>query len=151
MPAVTDGRPALPAILTRGLALAAASAAVISAGLAGRGLPGIAGDAAGGVLYAALMYLLLALAALPFLRRAGTGHGETVRLAGTAFLISTLIELFQLTSWPARLGEAWAPLHLVFGSTFNAWDLPAYAAGATAAGVLDALVRRKTPGRTARP
>jgi len=140
-----DVRPAQPALLTRGLLLVTAAAVVIGTGLLARRLPGFAGDAAGGLLYAVLVYLLLALAALALSRRGGA-----VWLAGAAFTVCTLVELFQLTPWPARLGEAWAPLHLVFGSTFNAWDLAAYAAGATLAGAGDALLRRNPRSRLAR-
>ncbi|UPO78043.1 DUF2809 domain-containing protein [Arthrobacter sp. Helios] len=122
----------------RGLWFMAAAAAVVAGGLAARGLPGLAGDAAGGVLYAVLVYLLAGLAALVLLRRSAA----PLRLAATAVVLCWLVELFQLTPWPARLGEAWPPLHLVFGSTFNAWDLAAYAAGAAAAAAADLLLSR---------
>ena len=104
-------------------------------GLLARGLPGIPGDASGGILYAALMYLLLGFV-LPGARR--------WRLAGAAVVVCMLIELFQLTPYPARWGVQWPPLHLVLGSTFNPWDLPAYLAGAVGAGLLDLLIGRRT-------
>lgn len=138
-------RPAPPSRPGRALPLLGAAAAVIAAGLMARQLPGTAGDAAGGILYAVLVYLLLALAALPFGRPA-----KALPLAGAAFLACALVELFQLTPWPARLGEAWAPLHLVFGSTFNAWDFPAYAAGAVLAGTADTVLRRAGFSRAVR-
>ena len=106
-------------------------------GLLTRGLPGIPGDAAGGILYAALMYLLLAFV-LPGAR--------LWRLAGAAVVVCVLVELFQLTPYPSRWGAQWPPLRLVLGTTFNAWDLPAYAAGAAGAGLVDRLVSRKLGG-----
>ncbi|MBD7993878.1 DUF2809 domain-containing protein [Arthrobacter sp. Sa2CUA1] len=131
-PSARDDIPARPAS-RRALALGAAAAAVVACGLAVRGLPGIVGDAAGGILYAALVYLLLALGAL-VLRTTRVGPAQ---LAAAAVVLCTLVELFQLTGWPARLGETSPLLHLVLGSTFNAWDLPAYAAGAAAACLAD--------------
>ena len=124
--------------LRRALALGAAAAAVISCGLGARGLPGIVGDATGGILYAVLMYLLLALGAL-VLRTTRVGPAQ---LAGAAVVLCALVELFQLTPWPARLGEAWPPLHLVLGSTFNAWDLAAYVAGAAGTYLADRVLSR---------
>ena len=119
----------------RRLLLAAAGVLTVGCGLAVRGLPGIAGDAAGGVLYAVLVYLLVAFAAA----------GRVVRplvLAGTAVVLCWLVELFQLTGWPSRLGQEWPAAHLVLGSTFNPWDLAAYAAGGAAAAAADQLFRR---------
>lgn len=130
--------PTIRRVLPRALWFTAAAAAVVLSGLAARGLPGIVGDAAGGVLYAALVYVLLGLAALLLLRRRIT----PVRLTAGSLVLCTLVELFQLTQWPARLGEAWAPLHLVFGSTFNPWDLAAYAAGAAGAALVDTALSR---------
>ena len=118
----------------RRAALAGAAVVVLMLGLFVRtGLPGVPGDAAGGFLYAALIYLLLAFA-LPGAKR--------MRMAAAAVALCTLIELFQLTPYPAQWGTAWPPLRLVLGTTFNAWDLPAYLAGATAAGLADGLIGR---------
>ncbi|WP_342025101.1 DUF2809 domain-containing protein [Arthrobacter citreus] len=117
----------------RRAALAAAAAAIVAAGLASRtGLAGITGDAAGGILYAALLYVLLAFA----LPRAGCAA-----LAIAAVVLCGGIELFQLTPWPAQWAAQWPPVRLVFGTTFNPWDFPAYAAGAAAAGLADRLLR----------
>lgn len=74
------------------------------------------------------MYLLLAFV-LPGAR--------TWRVAGAAVVVCALIELFQLTPYPAQWGAQWPPLRLVLGTTFNAWDLPAYLGGAVGAGLLD--------------
>ena len=113
--------------------LAGAAVAVVAAGLWARtGLAGAAGDAAGGILYAALIYLLLAFTA-PRARGAA--------VAAAAVVLCVVIELFQLTPWPAQWGMQWAPLRLVFGTTFNPWDLPAYAAGGVVAALMDWLLR----------
>ena len=100
-------------------------------------MAGVAGDAAGGILYAALLYLLLAFAA-PRARCAAVAAGAVVLCGG--------IELFQLTPWPAAWAVQWPPLRLVFGTTFNPWDLPAYAAGGIAAGLADSALRRRPGG-----
>jgi Protein of unknown function (DUF2809) len=108
---------------------------VIVAGLAARfGLSGAPADAAGGVFYTVLVYLLIAFAR-PSARPAAVG------MAALAF--STAIELFQLTSVPADLGASFAPLKLVLGSSFVATDLIAYAAGAVVASGTDAALRRR--------
>ena len=119
----------------RRAALICAAFVVLVLGLLARtGLPGILGDASGGILYAALMYLLLAFV-LP--------QGRPWRVAGAAVIICVLVELFQLTGYPTAWGSAWPPLRLVFGTTFNAWDLPAYAVGAAAACLADRLLSRR--------
>ena len=71
-------------------------------------------------------------------------------MAAAAVALCALIELFQLTPYPARLGESWPPLQLVLGTTFNAWDLPAYLAGAAAACVADGLMGRTPAHRLSR-
>ena len=123
----------------RRAALAGAAVVVLLLGLFTRsGLPGILGDASGGFLYAVLIYLLLAFA-LP--------RARYLRVAAAAVVLCVLIELFQLTPYPARWGAQWPPLRLVLGTTFNAWDLPAYVAGAAAASLLDLRLRRRSGGR----
>lgn len=123
--------------LPRRTALASAAAAAVAAGLWARtGLAGIAGDAAGGVLYAVLLYLLLAFAA---------PRARWAAVTVAAVVLCSAIELFQLTPSPAQWAAHWPPLRLVFGTTFNPWDFPAYAGGAAAAGLADRLLRR-SPG-----
>ena len=123
----------------RRITLAGAGVLIVVLGLWARtGLPGVAGDAAGGILYAALLYLLLAFAA-PRARCAAVAAGAVVLCGG--------IELLQLTPWPAAWAAQWPPLRLVFGTTFNPWDLPAYAAGGIAAGLVDSVLRRRRGGR----
>lgn len=97
------------------------------------------GDAAGGILYSALMYLLLA-----FLRPSARSGGTAAASIG----VCVAVELFQLTPYPARWGAVWPPLHLVLGSTFNPWDLIPYLAGTAVAATADLLLRR--PGRAGR-
>lgn len=115
-------------------ALVAAALVVVGVGLAARGLPGVVGDLAGGVLYAALATLLVALAA-PAARPAVVG--------GTALALCVAVELAQLTGLPARAVDAAPPLRYVLGTTFHAPDLAAYAVGACAAsaGLLAARAR----------
>ncbi|MCQ1957409.1 DUF2809 domain-containing protein [Arthrobacter sp. zg-Y826] len=64
------------------------------------------------------------------------------RVAGAAVVVCVLVELFQLTSYPAEWSSAWSPLRLVFGTTFNPWDLPAYLVGAAGACTSDRLLGR---------
>jgi hypothetical protein len=52
------------------------------------------------------------------------------RAALLCLAISVAVELFQLTPVPRALYEVHAAFALVFGTTFHAWDLPAYAVGA---------------------
>lgn len=122
-------------LLKRRLFLAIAAVLVIPVGLAARFLPGgIIADAAGGVLYAILIYLLVAFVAP---RWAG------LKVAALALGICVVIELFQLTPIPATLGAAFPPLRLVLGSTFVATDLIAYAVGAALGWLGDRLIRRR--------
>ena len=121
--------------------LAGAAAATVAVGLWARtGLAGAAGDAAGGVLYAVLIYLVLAFA---------EPRARCVTIAVAAVVLCAGIELFQLTPWPAQWGGQVPLLRLVFGTTFNPWDLPAYAAGAAAACLVDALVKNLLQKRRA--
>lgn len=102
---------------------------LVALGLAGRfGLPGLLGDTIGGVTYAALAYVLIALL------RPGW-RPLTVGLA--AFTFSAAIELLQLSGIAAELVEFWSPLKLVVGSSFVAGDFLAYAAGAAFAAAVD--------------
>lgn len=81
---------------------------------------GFGADLAGSIMYGALWFILLRIcfpAARPILVAAG------------AFLVSTAIELFQLTDIPARLAHLWGPLALIFGTTFNAADIAGYLIG----------------------
>lgn len=104
--------------------LAAAAAVVVALGLAARGLPGAVGDLAGGVLYAVLVTLLVALVA---------PRARPVTLGAVALVVCAAVELAQLTGVPAQVVDVVPPLRYVLGTTFHAPDLAAYAVGAAAA------------------
>lgn len=113
----------------RRLILVVAGACVIPVGLTARFLVGgWAGDAAGGVLYAVMVYLLMAFIA-PRWRPA------LVAVAALGFCWA--VELLQLTPLPHDLGSVFPPARLVLGTTFVVGDLIAYAAGAVAACLAD--------------
>lgn len=90
---------------------------------------GLAGDA----LYAALIYLIVAIA---FPRT------KVTAIAAVAFAICAAIELFQLTGMPTTWADAFWPIRLVLGVGFDPLDLVAYAVGATAAAGYDTVLRR---------
>ena len=73
-------------------------AVVVVAGLLGRSLPGLVGDIVGGLLYAVLLYLLLALLA---------PRSRTATLVMAAAVLGVTVELVQLTGLPARVGDLW--------------------------------------------
>lgn len=111
----------------------------MTVGLSVRGLA--AGDVAkyaGDGLYALLVFWLV-VAVTP--RR----RGGVVGLV--AFGICVAVELFQLTGVPAALGEVSGLARLVLGTTFNAPDLPWYAAGAASGWVLHGFAARLANGR----
>jgi hypothetical protein len=105
---------------------------VVVCGLAASRLPGPLGDVAGGVLYAVLVALGVALAA----RRRAV-------VIGVAFGLCTTVELLQVTGLPAIWVEAVPPLRYVVGTTFYAPDLLAYAAGAVLGAVMAGAVGRR--------
>ena len=90
-------------------------------------------------LYTVLLYLVLALI-LPTARR----HW----LALAAFGVSAFIEIAQLTGVPAALAESFAPSRLVFGTTFSALDLVAYAVGAAVVYCADKFLSGHASQRT---
>ncbi|MBK7821668.1 MAG: DUF2809 domain-containing protein [Tessaracoccus sp.] len=106
---------------------------VVGIGLLARRLPGLTGDAAGGLLYATLLYLLAAFVA---------PRARALSLVTATAAVGVLIELLQLTGVPAVLGNAWPSARLVFGSTFAPLDL-AWAVAGAALGALTDLVSRK--------
>ena len=63
------------------------------------------------------------------------------RAALLCLAISVAVELFQLTPVPRALYEVHAAFALVFGTTFHAWDLPAYAVGALLGAAIDCAFR----------
>ncbi len=113
--------------------LLAAAAAVVATGLVVSRGDGLAADLGGGVLYAALVHLLVLLAA-PRVRPAVA--------AATAACVCVAVELFQLTAVPAQVCAAWPPAAYVLGSTFVATDLAAYVAGVAVLTAVDVAARR---------
>lgn len=69
------------------------------------------------------------------------------RAALLCLAISVAVELFQLTPVPRALYELHAAFALVFGTTFHAWDLPAYAAGALLGAAVQAAFRNSSRHR----
>ena len=119
-------------LVRRRAALLGAGAGVVVCGLAASRIPGLFGDVAGGVLYAVLVALGVALLA----RR-------RVVVIGVALGLCATVELAQVTGLPAMWVEAWPPLRYVVGTTFHAPDLLAYAAGAILGGVVAHAVGRR--------
>jgi hypothetical protein len=121
-------------IRSRRLALALAALPLVPVGLAvARGTDGPAGAFAGDALYAALVYAVVAAVAV---------RVRPAAVAGLASLFCAAVELFQLTGIPAGLAEAVPVVSLVLGTTFQWSDLLAYALGAVAAALVDAVSRR---------
>lgn len=107
-------------------------AAIVALGLIGRfALPGVAGDVVGGLLYAALVYVIVAIV---------TPRASTVRIALIALAVVLGVELLQLTGLPATIGDAFPPARLVLGSTFVASDLVVGAVGVALMATTDAVL-----------
>ncbi|MHA7268860.1 DUF2809 domain-containing protein [Arthrobacter sp. HLT1-20] len=123
---------------SRRLALLIAATDVAVLGLALHFLvPGDIASLITDALFTVLVYLLLALI-LPTVQRHWLALG--------AFGISAFIELAQLTGVPAQLAQSFPPSRLVFGTTFSALDLVAYAVGAAAVYYADKALSQR--GRT---
>ncbi|WP_217181389.1 DUF2809 domain-containing protein [Streptomyces sp. AC495_CC817] len=90
-----------------------------------------AGDIAGDALYAALLYLLVALIA---------PRWHPIQPALVSAGICTAVELLQLTHIPRDLSAAFPPAALVLGSGFDPRDLVVYVLAAAAASGLDVAV-----------
>ncbi|GAA3694183.1 hypothetical protein GCM10022377_03510 [Zhihengliuella alba] len=121
-----------PRRLRRRSALVIAGAGLVPLGLASRFLlDGWLGDAAGGALYAALVYLLVALV---------RPDQRALPIAALAWGLCCAVELLQLTALPRELAASFPPAALVLGSTFVATDPIAYAAGAALAAFADRLL-----------
>ena len=112
---------------------------VVAIGLALRfGVAGPVGDLTGGVLYALLVFLVVAFIARRW----------RAPLVGIIALgICTAVELLQLTGLPARLAEQVPPAALVLGTGFAGADLVAYLAGAALGVALDRVLQTlRSPG-----
>lgn len=122
--------------MTRRPALLLAATVVVILGLAIHFF--VAGDTASLVadaLYTVLVYLVLAF----ILPKAGRHW-----MAIAAFAVSALVELAQLTGIPEQLAVGFPPSRLVFGTTFSALDLVAYAVGAVAVYFADSALSRNS-------
>lgn len=128
----------------------AAVCGVVALGLIVRfGVGGALGDFVGGVLYT----ILIALLVYPLLSLGRIGRGRRARVwlaAAIGGLISAAIELLQLTGIPAALSAVFPPARLVFGTSFAALDLWAYAAGALLFGAVGTLVAARSRPRERR-
>jgi Protein of unknown function (DUF2809) len=101
-----------------------------------RTVPGLVGDTAGGILYAVLIYSLIATSA--------------ARVGGAAVLICTAIELLQLTGLPSALGAVVPSTRFVLGTTFVWTDLVTGAVGALVAMLGDEIILRLGQRRRSR-
>lgn len=136
---------ALPKTLkSRRIALFIAATDVVIVGLVFHFfVPGDLANLVSDALYTVLVYLVLALI-LPLAKR----HW----LALAAFAVSAVIELSQLTGVPEQLAVSFPPSRLIFGTTFSALDLVAYAVGAAAVYLADrVLSERATQWRATQP
>jgi hypothetical protein len=119
-----------------------AAGLILIAGLTVRAVTtGALAKYAGVALYAALVYALVVVL-VPSLRPLWT--------AVVAVGFCWLVELAQLTPYPAELSARSALARLVLGSTFHPPDLFWYAVGVAVVAGIDALVRRaaaRGPGR----
>ena len=115
--------------------IAVAALLVVGLGLACRyGLTGFWAKYLGVALWATEAYVLVVLVR-PSIR---------VRdAAAWALAVSWGVEFFQLTGVPAWLSSQHLLLRLIFGTTFSAYDLPAYAAGVALGAAVHYLVKRK--------
>jgi hypothetical protein len=120
--------------------LAVAAGVVVVGGLRVSRTDATWADLAGGVAYAVLVVLLLAL-----LRPTA----RPVRLAGAGLGVCALVELAQLTGVPAAVVEVVPPARFVLGTTFWAGDFAAYAVGAVLGGLLVAAVQEAARTRAA--
>ena len=106
---------------------------MIVSGLLVRAIPGAIGDLTGGILYAVLVFLLVAVL---------VPTASTVRIGLGAFAICAAVELLQLTGLPSALTGVFPPARLVLGTTFVATDLVSSAVGVGLAVIADRLLRR---------
>jgi hypothetical protein len=106
---------------------------IVVAGLPLRSVPGLAGDVAGGILYAVLLFVLLAVL-MP--------AAPAVRIGTIAFSMCVVVELLQLTGIPAAAATLVPPIRYALGTTFVASDLVPYAGGTLCAVLVDRLAMR---------
>jgi len=121
----------MPSPARRRLTACLSAVVVVGAGLfVHLALPdGFATDAAGDILYAVCIYLLVVVVAPRLRPRA---------VAALSFAWCAAVELFQLSGLPETWGAAFPPVMLVLGTVFTPTDLLMYAIGILAAFAVDA-------------
>lgn len=123
----------------RRLALAIVALLVVTCGLTTHLLgSGHAADVVGDVLYAALIYILLAVL-MP--RR------SPIVPAFIAAVWCIAVEMFQLTGLPEQWGIAFWPAMLVFGTVYSPIDIACYLAGILGVALCDAAVAQVRKAR----
>jgi len=130
-----------PALAVAALVTVAAGLAVRSAAAAvdaGSGPASAVAEPVGDALYAVLVYALVGLVAV---------RARPWVLAAVAWALSSAVEVAQLTGLPAAVVAVWDPARWVLGTTFDAPDLLAYAAGAALAALADTAVTRRQRAR----
>ncbi|WP_333615260.1 ribosomal maturation YjgA family protein [Glutamicibacter sp.] len=119
----------------RRLAMGISAVALIPIGLFLRFQPwGLISDLSGGILYASLIYVLVAFL-VP------TSARVTVGLWALGWCVA--VELLQLTAFPSTAGHLFPPARLVLGTGFAATDLVAYLVGALSAFLVDLFWQRR--------
>jgi hypothetical protein len=126
-------------LFRRSLILLAGALAVIALGLALRlvpvGLPALIVQYGGSILWAAMVYLVLA-APLPAM--------QPQRVAAIACAIAAIVELTRLYHTPSfDAFRLTLPGKLLLGRVFNPWHFPIYWATIAAVALLDAALARK--------
>lgn len=95
---------------------------------------GLISDLSGGILYASLIYVLVALVA-------PTCPRITVGLWSLGWCLG--VELLQLTTFPSAAAQLFPPARLVFGTGFAPTDLVAYFFGVLFAFLVDFFWQRR--------
>lgn len=133
----------MPLVLTAGrhrLAAACAGALVVAVGLGVRAVSdGMASNLVGVALWDTLVCCLVV-----FVRP--DVSPRSLFIVGT--LVGIGVELFQVTGVPVRLHRVHPLFALVFGTTFEWSDVPAYPVGAALGAAGQALTRRLTASRS---
>ncbi|WP_354495980.1 DUF2809 domain-containing protein [Mycetocola sp. 2940] len=130
-PSIPDAPPRRP----RGTLLALAGIVVV-AGILVRSIPGVLGDAGGGILYAGLLFLVVAVL---------VPAAAAVRIGAISLGICVALEFLQLTGVPTVAAGLVPPIRYVLGTTFVASDLLAYLGGTILAVVTDRVASRSLP------
>jgi hypothetical protein len=99
---------------------------------------GVVADAAGDILYAALITLLVRFVA-------PRARWRVTAVVASAWCFG--VELLQLTSLPAQWAASFSPLRLVFGIGFSPWDLLWFAAGVALVVAIAGLLSRSRRAR----